>query len=165
MTTEVDMPEHFTNDVGMTFVRIPSGEFWMGTSDEEAEALIKRYPDYPAEWFKDETPQHRVTISLPFDLGIYPVTQAQWEAVMGNNPSHFKGNPARPVEQVSWDDVQQFLERLSERDGRRYTLPSEAQWEYACRAGSTAFTALVMMSLSSVTMLGTTKMQVKRHIR
>ena len=86
----------------------------------------------------DEKPQHRVRITKPFYLGKYLVTQEQWEAVMGNNPSHFKG-PKNPVEQVSWDDCQKFLEQ-AQREVRagagKFQLPSEAQWEYACRAGS-----------------------------
>lgn len=130
--------ERITNDLGMTFVRIPAGEFWMGTSDEAIEALIKRYPDDLREWFENQAPRHRVTISQPYYLGIHPVTQAQWEAVMSNNPSRFEGKPDHPVEQISWDEVQQFLQRLNDRqDGNIYRLPSEAQWEYACRAGST----------------------------
>jgi formylglycine-generating enzyme required for sulfatase activity len=100
----------------MTFVRIPAGEFRMGTEDG-----------------------HGVTISQPFYLGIHPVTQAQWEMVMRSNPSRFAGKPDYPVERVSWEEVQQFLQRLNaRRDGHTYTLPSEAQWEYACRAGSTS---------------------------
>src|SRR5207247_10221459 len=82
-----------------------------------------------------QKPAHRVTISQPCYLGKYPVTQAQWAAVMGTNPSHFKGNPNHPVESVSWDDVQAFLRKLNEREeGEDYRLPTEAQWEYACRA-------------------------------
>ncbi len=118
-------PETFTNNIGMTFVRIAAGRFLMGSPQSDAQA------------HSDEKPQHEVWISEPFYLGIHPVTQGQWEAVMGSNPSRFQGDPQRPVERVSWDDVQVFLERLSERDGRAYRLPSEAQWEYACRAGST----------------------------
>lgn len=121
----VDMPERFTNDIDMIFVRIPAGEFWRGSLDSDSQASGR------------EKPQHRVTISQPFYLAIHPVTQEQWESVMGKNPSQFKGDPQRPVENVSWHDVQQFLERLSASDNRIYTLPSEAQWEYACRAGST----------------------------
>jgi formylglycine-generating enzyme required for sulfatase activity len=123
----------------MTFVHIPAGEFWRGTPDTEVEALIKRYPDVNREWFEREKPRHRVTISQPFYLGIHPVTQAQWEAAMGSNPSRFADKPNHPVEQVSWEEVQQFLQRLNERqDGNLYRLPSEAQWEYACRACSTS---------------------------
>jgi formylglycine-generating enzyme required for sulfatase activity len=122
----------------MRFIRIPAGDFWMGTPAEAVEALIKRYPDVPRDWFERETPQHPVTLSQPFYLGIHTVTQAQWEAVMGENPSDFQGHPDHPVENVSWNDVQHFLERLSAQDGHIYTLPSEAQWEYACRAGSSS---------------------------
>ena len=78
-------------------------------------------------------------ITKPFYLGKYLVTQEQWEAVMGNNPSHFKG-PKNPVEQVSWEDCREFLGE-AQREGRaaagNFALPTEAQWEYACRAGST----------------------------
>lgn len=117
--------ERFTNDLGMTFVRIPAGEFLMGSPDSDGQA------------YDDEKPQHRVTISQPFCMGIHPVTQEQWQAVMGHNPSHFQGNPTRPVESVSWNRVQTYLNKLSESDGRPYTIATEAQWEYACRAGST----------------------------
>jgi formylglycine-generating enzyme required for sulfatase activity len=106
---------------GMTFVTLPAGSFQMGstTGDEE------------------EKPVHKVTLSS-FALMTTEVTQAQWRAVMGNNPSHFKGEDL-PVENVSWDDVQDFLRKLNKRDpGKNYRLPTEAEWEYACRAGSTA---------------------------
>ena len=88
----------------------------------------------------DEHPRHQVTVA-PFYIGKYPVTQAQWQAVMGNNPSHFTGAD-RPVERVSWDDCQEFLRKLNatvETHGRAslpFRLPTEAEWEYACRAGS-----------------------------
>ena len=130
--------ETIANDLDMTFVRIPAGDFWMGASAEQIEALIKRYPDDLRAWFEAQTPQHRVTISQPFYLGIHPVTQAQWQAVMGGNPGRFEGNPAHPVEQVPWVEAQQFLQRLNEHgDGHTYALPSETQWEYASHAGST----------------------------
>ena len=84
----------------------------------------------------DEKPAHRVRITRSFELGKYEITQAQWDVVMGANPSEFKG-PDRPVEQVSWNDIQDFLRRLNGRnDGYRYRLPTEAEWEYAARAGS-----------------------------
>jgi formylglycine-generating enzyme required for sulfatase activity len=87
----------------------------------------------------DEKPPHRVTISRPFYLGKYEVTQEQWQAVMNNNPSEFKdcgGNC--PVERVSWDDAQEFIKRLNARgDGHTYRLPTEAEWEHAERAGTT----------------------------
>src|SRR5262249_32428411 len=79
------------------------------------------------------------TISQPFYLGKYAVTQEQWEKVMGTNPSYFTGDSNRPVEQVSWEDVQYFIWRLTAKeDGASYRLPTEAEWEYACRDGSTA---------------------------
>jgi formylglycine-generating enzyme required for sulfatase activity len=116
----------FTNSIGMEFVLIPAGTFMMGSPDSDTEA------------FAEEKPAHQVTISQPFYLGKYPVTQAQWETVMGNNPSYFKGNPNHPVESVSWNNVQHaFLHKLNEREGSDdYCLPTEAQWEYACRAGT-----------------------------
>ena len=111
-----------TNSVGMEFVLIPAGAFMMGASDS--------YPD--------EQPIHPVHISRPFYLGKYEVTQAQWETVMGYNPSAWRGQRNLPVEQVSWEDVQEFLRRLNaEEGGTRYRLPTEAEWEYAARAGTT----------------------------
>ncbi len=89
--------------------------------------------------FFDERPPHRVRITRPFYLGKYLVTQEQWKAVMGSNPSQFKGATS-PVESVRWDECQKFLEKLSTRSrprGGKFQLPTEAQWEYACRAGST----------------------------
>ena len=84
----------------------------------------------------DEKPVHRVTISNGFYMGRYEVTQVQWQAVMGNNPSHFKGDNL-PVEKVSWNDIQWFINKLNAmNDGFRYRLPTEAEWEYACRAGT-----------------------------
>ena len=110
----------------MEFVLIPAGTFMMGSPDSDAEA------------YYDEKPAHRVTISQPFYLGKYPVTQAQWRAVMRNSPSRFTGDPNRPVDQVSWEDVQAFISRLNAHEGHtRYRLPTEAEWEYATRAGST----------------------------
>ncbi len=82
-----------------------------------------------------EEPQHNVNIS-PFFMGKYEVTQGQWEAVMGNNPSNFKG-AKRPVEEVSWAQAVEFCRKLSQKTGKTYRLPSEAEWEYACRAGTT----------------------------
>jgi formylglycine-generating enzyme required for sulfatase activity len=106
----------------MEFVQIPAGEFEMGSNDGNA----------------DEKPVHRVSISRPFEMGRYEVTQAQWEAVMGTNPSHFKDS-SRPVESVPWEDVQRFLNTLNDKkDGYRYRLPTEAEWEYAARAGAAA---------------------------
>lgn len=111
-----------TSQTGIEFVLIPAGSFMMGSNNGGA----------------DEKPMHQVSISQPFYMGKYEVTQAQWQAVMGNNPSNFTecgGNC--PVESVSWYDVQSFISKLNERrDGFKYRLPTEAEWEYACRAGS-----------------------------
>jgi formylglycine-generating enzyme required for sulfatase activity len=111
----------FTNSIGMEFVLIPPGTFMMGDNAGAG--------DY-------EMPQHQVTISQPFYLGKYEVTQAQWMEVMGTNPSDFRG-PSNPVENVSWDDIQEFISRLNKREGHnRYRLPTEAEWEYAARGGT-----------------------------
>jgi formylglycine-generating enzyme required for sulfatase activity len=94
-------------------------------------------PDSDRSASNDEKPQHRVRITQPFYIGKYPVTQEQWTAVMGNNPSFFKG-PKNPVEWVSWNDCLRFLRRLNDQvGGGKWQFPTEAQWEYACRAGST----------------------------
>jgi len=112
----------FMNSIGMVFVLIPAGEFMMGSNDGEY----------------DERPVHQVRISQPFYLGKYEVTQEQWQAVMGRNPSRFTGAPTLPVEQVSWEEVQTFVRALNAREGgTAYRLPTEAEWEYAARAGST----------------------------
>lgn len=87
--------------------------------------------------FSQERPVHTVRITKSFYMGKYPVIQEQWEAVMGNNPSRFKGKDL-PVETVSWNDVQEFIQCLNDQTGRKiYRLPTEAEWEYACRAGTT----------------------------
>jgi formylglycine-generating enzyme required for sulfatase activity len=102
-------------------VMIPGGEFVMG-DDKSSE--------------KDEKPAHRVTVP-GFMLGKFEVTQGQWRALMGNNPSGFKDcGDTCPVENVSWDDAQAFVKKLSEKTGRRYRLPTEAEWQYAARGGS-----------------------------
>jgi formylglycine-generating enzyme required for sulfatase activity len=115
----------------LEMVSIPAGTFLMGLPDDEP----NRYGD--------ESPQHSVTIQ-PFLLGRYPVTQAQWRTVaalpqvnreLKSDPARFKGDD-RPVEQISWNDATEFCDRLSAYSGRQYRLPSEAEWEYACRAGT-----------------------------
>jgi uncharacterized protein (TIGR02996 family) len=110
--------------VEMTFSFIPPGSFLMGSDHREAKA--------------GEKPVHRVTLTKGFFLGIHPVTQAQWRAITGESPSHFQGDN-RPVENVSWDDAQEFCRKLTiHLAGRvKVGLPSEAEWEYACRAGTT----------------------------
>jgi formylglycine-generating enzyme required for sulfatase activity len=115
----------------MEFIGIPAGSFTMGCdlASEVASGVLCDNDEYPA---------HQVTISQSFCLGKYEVTQAQWEAVMGSNPSLSKGR-SKPVEMVSWDDVQVFIERLNAKEGTNgYRLPTEAEWEYAARAGTTS---------------------------
>lgn len=109
-------------DTTLEFVGIAAGSFLMGSNDHDG-----------------EKPVNRVTITKDFELGKYEVTQAQWAAVMASNPSNFKTcGGSCPVEQVSWEDVQQFLAKLNARkDGYTYRLPTEAEWEFAARAGTT----------------------------
>jgi formylglycine-generating enzyme required for sulfatase activity len=129
-----------TNTIGMKLVLIPAGDFLMGVPDSEKDA------------FEGEKPQHRVRITRPFYLAATEVTQGQYRAVTGANPSHWKGSDDLPVEQVSWNDAIVFCNTLSEREGLKpyyirgggvqsssegYRLPTEAEWEYACRAGTT----------------------------
>jgi uncharacterized protein (TIGR02996 family) len=113
----------FTNSIGMKFAWIPAGVFLMGSPPEE----VGR---------EDDETQHAVTLTRGFYLGIHAVTQAAWRAVMNSEPSRFVGDEL-PVDSVSWDDCQEFLRRLSARGSRAYRLPTEAEWEYACRAGTT----------------------------
>lgn len=103
-------------------VKVEGGTFTMGGTPEQGN-----------DAFDDEKPVHKVTLST-FSIGRYPITQDQWEAVMGSNPSHFKGEK-RPVESVSWFDCQEFAKKLSEMTGRHFRLPTEAEWEYAARGG------------------------------
>ena len=150
------MPVEITNSIGMKLVLIPPGEFPMGSPKELIEEELKAQ-DTPV-WYKNdlpgEGPRHHVRITRPFCLGTYVVTQEEYQRVVGTNPSAFSAtgqNKDRvagqdtkryPVETVSWDDAVEFCRRLSnlpeeKAAGRMYQLPSEAQWEYACRAGST----------------------------
>ncbi|MBE9251747.1 formylglycine-generating enzyme family protein [Dolichospermum sp. LEGE 00240] len=119
--------KYFTEDLGngvlLEMVEIPEGTFMMGSPANEAERE------------SNESPQHQVTVPS-FSIGKYELTQAQYQAIMGNNPAGFKGNN-RPVENVRWGDAVAFCEKLSQRTGKKYRLPSEAEWEYACRAGTT----------------------------
>lgn len=133
-----DTGKTYTNSIGMEFIATPAGSFWMGASAPAA--------------YDSEKPQHKVTISKPFYLGRHEVTQAQWETVMGSNPYTLdRSNPyynlpgmkeriTRPNHPatVSWNDAQEFIKRLNAREGHnRYRLPTEAEWEYAARAGTT----------------------------
>ncbi len=113
-------------------VEIPGGSFLMGTDEAEVQRLNQ---EYSTDAFNRELPQHRVTLQKYY-LGKYPVTQEQYQAVMGNNPSQFQDNPKNPVEQVSWHDAQAFCQKLRELTGQDFRLPTEAEWEYACRAGT-----------------------------
>ena len=116
-----------TNELGMEFVMVPPGEFQMGCSEGAK----------PNECSRDEKPRHRVQITKAFEIGKTEVTQKQWQAVMGSNPSAYKGEN-NPVEQVAFPQVQEFLSKLNARnDGFLYRLPTEAEWEYAARAGTT----------------------------
>ena len=115
--------EYLGNGVTLEMAAIPGGTFMMGSPENEEGR------------FDNESPQHRVTVP-GFLMGKYAVTQAQYQAIMGNNPSYFQGEN-RPVERVNWNDAVKFCELLSKKTGKNYTLPSEAQWEYACRAGTT----------------------------
>lgn len=115
----------YINDLGMQFRLIPAGTFVMGSPDNE-----------PGR-DEDET-QHTVTISRPFFMQTTEVTQGQWEAVMGSNESHFSACGSNcPVERVSWEEVQDFISRLNRLTGRQYRLPTEAEFEYSARAGTT----------------------------
>ncbi|MGL5060686.1 MAG: formylglycine-generating enzyme family protein, partial [Microcoleus sp.] len=126
--------EDLGNGISLEMVYIPGGTFMMGEPQGE-------YPNY-----SKNKPQHQVSVK-PFCLGKYPITQAQWQAVanlpkihydLKSNPSYFKREGEnRPVERVSWYDTVEFCARLSQKTGNSYRLPSEAEWEYACRAGTT----------------------------
>ena len=124
--------EDLGNDIGLEMVLIPGGDFLMGSPEDELER------------FQSESLQHSVSIK-PFCMGKYPVTQAQWQAVaalpqvsreLDPDPSNFQGKNL-PVERVSWYDAVEFCDRLNAHTKRQYRLPSEAEWEYACCAGTT----------------------------
>ncbi|WP_072927156.1 formylglycine-generating enzyme family protein [Microcystis aeruginosa] len=133
--------EKLAEGVELELMEIPGGTFMMGTEDEEIERLVKKFG---RDGFRREKPPHRVTVSS-FYMGRYPITQAQWQAIaatakididLKTNPSNFKGDEL-PVERVNWYQATEFCKRLSRETKREYRLPSEAEWEYACRAGTT----------------------------
>jgi formylglycine-generating enzyme required for sulfatase activity len=150
--TSADRRKALISSIGLKLVRIEPGSFLMGTTKEQIDQLLRLFPDSKREWFDAEQPQHPVKITRPFFLGTHPVTQGQYKAIMGSTPSHFKGSDDLPVENVSWLDAVSFCNKMSEKDkrtpfyringtdvadvgGNGYRLPTEAEWEYACRAG------------------------------
>jgi formylglycine-generating enzyme required for sulfatase activity len=117
-------PEVYTNSLGMDLIPIPAGEFYMGSLSDEN------------NWYRNERPLHKVRIMNGFLLGRYQVTQKQWTDIMGVNPSRIPGDD-RPVDRISWSEAQEFIRRLNEKEATgKYRLPTEAEWEYACRAGT-----------------------------
>lgn len=119
-----DRPKEFTNGLGMKFVWIPPGQFQMGSPKDEKQ----RSPDEH---------QHKITLSKGFYMAVTLVTQEQWKEVMEKNPSMFAGEKNLPVDSVTWNECQDFLKKLKAKDKKAYRLPTEAEWEYACRAGTT----------------------------
>jgi formylglycine-generating enzyme required for sulfatase activity len=117
-TLPFEIKLEFPGGIKLEMVKITAGSFMMGSNE-----------DYTAK------PSHKVTLK-EFYLGKYPVTQEQYEAVMGDNPSEFKDNPKNPVECVSWNEAQKFCQKLKKLTGKDFRLPTEAEWEYACRAGT-----------------------------
>ncbi len=133
-------PSEITNSIGMQLRLIPAGSFMMGTSPGDSEAD------------DDESPRHQVEITRPFYIGVYEVTQAQWKEVMGTDviqqrdnwysdiglvgPTYGEGS-SYPIYYVNWDETKEFCRRLSQKEGATYRLPTEAEWEYVCRAGTT----------------------------
>ena len=155
------MPAERENSIGMKLVLTPPGEFLMGSTSDEIDDVLETMDtsvpttvvDSRSQRIPTEGPQHRVTISRPFYLGVSEVTQAEYRQVMESNPSAFSATGSEaakvagqdtdrhPVDSISWEDAQEFCRRLSAREGgnagRIYRLPTEAEWEYACRAGTT----------------------------
>ena len=143
---QLKVPVEMANSIGMEFNLVPPGEFQMGSPPEYvaqmvADAKAQNLPDWYTQRLPCEAPRHRVRITKPFYLAMREVTQAEYERVMGDNPSRFKDNPACPVETVSWEEASAFCRQLSELPQEQaarseYRLPTEAEWEWACRAGT-----------------------------
>ena len=141
------VPVAFENSIGMRFVLIPPGTFMMGSRDSAAEVARRcAMPNAQAGWFYDEQPPHKVTLTTAFYMAIHEVTQGAYEAVTNpkpdknKKPSDYPGElrgANNPVGKVPWSNAERFCKTLSSRDSRKYALPTEAQWEYACRAGTT----------------------------
>jgi formylglycine-generating enzyme required for sulfatase activity len=166
------LPLEFTNTIGMKFILIPPGEFLMGSTPEEIEEGIQLTDPNDKNWheiIKTEAPQHKVVLTRPFYLSVHEVTQKEYEAVTGMNPSYFSktgpnekvaqqltdlGTENFPVDNVSWNDAAEYCAKLSKQEqlkpfysragetiiplkGTGYRLPTEAEWEFACRAGTT----------------------------
>jgi formylglycine-generating enzyme required for sulfatase activity len=138
----------------MKLAYIPSGEFMMGSPKSEQEKCKREPTELDLESPLRET-QHEVEITKGFYLGTFEVTQEEYQAVTGKNPSKFKRGARLPVENVSWDEAKAFCEKLSKKEGKPYRLPSEAEWEYACRAGTqTAYHNGPMISTEQANYLG-----------
>jgi eukaryotic-like serine/threonine-protein kinase len=160
-----EAPTERINSIGMKMVRLPSGEFWMG-SDESPEELVRLFPNTKAEWYRWEQPRHRVQLTRPFEIGRYPVTVREFrafvedggyktEAETGGGGYQWTGKEWKlnldldwrkpgfvqqddhPVVLISWNDAIAYCKWLSRKEGTEYRLPTEAEWEYACRAGTT----------------------------
>jgi len=133
---EVEEKEDLGNGIQLEMVLIPAGKFLMGSKKNPVDPFSNIEVEQPPE---NETPQHEVTLTKSYYMGKFEVTQEQWFEIMGGNPSDNKGRKL-PVESVSWNDCQEFIKRLNTKTNGGYRLPTEAEWEYACRAGtSTAY--------------------------
>ncbi len=141
------VPIEYANSIDMRFVLLPPGEFEMGSTGADVAKLLEEAKTHGLSErnigrVPSEAPKHRVRITKPFYLGLCEVTQAEYERVMGSNPSQYAGDPNRPVEMVDWEAASMFSRILGELPQERtvqavYRLPTEAEWEYACRAGTT----------------------------
>ena len=129
---EVEEKADLGKEVKLDLVLIPAGTFMMGSRPIEDPFSNKK-----PRGARDEFPQHQVTLTKPFYMGKYAVTQEQWQSVMGKNPSRWNKGPKLPVTDVSWNDCQEFIKKLNKKTDGGYRLPTEAEWEYACRAGTT----------------------------
>jgi formylglycine-generating enzyme required for sulfatase activity len=123
LVTKVFSQSDVINQIAANMVRVEGGAFTMGCTEEQTRFC-----------YSDEVPPHKVTVRS-FYINKYEVTQELWMAVMGNNPSYFKNRPRCPVEKVSYTDAQKFIARLNKLTGKKYRLPTEAEWEYAARGG------------------------------